>query len=198
MMQCMRPSDTAYQLHQRRLQSKKLRQAGYSKAEVARRIGAHRSSIGRWDITYQQKGKAALQPRPIPGRPAKLSGSESKRLTQRLAKGSLSFGYASEYWTLARIRCLIQKQFHVSYKSNGIWYLLQRLGWSCQRPQRRAAQRDEESIRRWKRYVWPQIKKTHMSGRRPLFSSMKVGFVSPPPFIALCRRVEKHHTSPPR
>ncbi len=32
-------------------------------------------------------------------------------------------------------------------------------GWSRQKPARRAAQRDEEAIRRWKEERWPQVKK---------------------------------------
>jgi hypothetical protein len=33
------------------------------------------------------------------------------------------------------------------------------LGWSCQRPERKARERNEEAIRRWVRHRWPRIKK---------------------------------------
>jgi hypothetical protein len=33
------------------------------------------------------------------------------------------------------------------------------MGFSCQRPSRRAIERDEEKIRHWKRHKWPAIKK---------------------------------------
>jgi hypothetical protein len=34
------------------------------------------------------------------------------------------------------------------------------LGWSYQKPERRALERDEEAIDRWKRKNWPRVKKT--------------------------------------
>ena len=177
MMSCMRPFGTAQQLYQRRLEAIKLLQDGYCKAEVARRMKAHKSSIGRWATQHQHKGLEALLPQVVPGRPPKLSPAQSKTLTRHLSKSSLAFGYVSDYWTLQRIQQLIRNKFHVRYQSNSIWYLLQRLGWSCQKPQRRTVQRDEDEIAHWKRYAWPQIKKTHMTGVPPLFSLMKVACV---------------------
>lgn len=176
-MLCMRPFGTAQQLYQRRLKAIKLLQAGYGKAEVARRVKAHESSIGRWATHHRAKGSESLLPQDVPGRPSKLSPTQSKSLLRCLSKSSLAFGYVSDYWTLQRIRQLIRDKFQVRYRLNGVWYLLQRLGWSCQKPQRRAVQRDENEIAHWKRYVWPQIKKTHMTGVRPLFSLMKVACV---------------------
>jgi len=37
--------------------------------------------------------------------------------------------------------------------------LLTTLGWSCQKPERRAVERDEAAIARWKRYRWVAVKK---------------------------------------
>lgn len=173
----MRPFGTAQQLYQRRLKAIKLLQAGYCKAEVARRVKANKSSIGRWATRHQLKGAEALLPQVVLGRPSKLSRAQSKTLTDHLSKSSLAFGYVSDYWTLQRIQHLIRNKFHVQYQANSIWYLLQRLGWSCQKPQRRTVQRDEEAIVHWKRYTWPQIKKTHMTDAPPLFSLMKVACV---------------------
>ncbi len=170
----MRPFGTAQQLYERRLDAIKLLQAGYSNAEVARRMKAHKSSIGRWATQHQDKGLESLLPQVVRGRPSKLSPAQSKTLTRYLSKSSLAFGYVSDYWTLPRIQRLIRDKFQVCYQSNSVWYLLQRLDWSCQKPQRRTVQRDENEIAHWKRYVWPQIKKTHISGARPLFSLMKV------------------------
>ncbi|MGW0552152.1 winged helix-turn-helix domain-containing protein [Streptomyces altiplanensis] len=41
-----------------------------------------------------------------------------------------------------------------------VWRLLTgRLGWSLQRPERRAVERDESEIARWIAHEWPRIKK---------------------------------------
>jgi len=169
MMLYMRSFDTAQQLYERRLAAIKLLQDGYRKAEVARRVKADKSSIGRWATQYQHKGLVSLLPQVVPGRPSKLSLTQSKTLTRYLSKSSLAFGYVSDYWTLQRIQHLIKDKFHVKYQSSSVWYLLQRLDWSCQKPQRRAVQRDENKIAHWKRYVWPQIKKSVRVACDPCF-----------------------------
>lgn len=155
----MRPFGSAQQLYRRRLAAIKLLQSGYRKAEVARRVKAHKSSIGRWATQHQHSGLESLLPQVVSGRPSKLSPAQSKTLTRYLSKSSLAFGYVSDYWTLQRIQQLIKDRFQVRYQPNSVWYLLQRVDWSCQKPQRRTVQRDENEIIHWKRYVWPQIKK---------------------------------------
>jgi transposase len=39
-----------------------------------------------------------------------------------------------------------------------VWRLLRGLGWSLQRPARRAAERDEAAIAWWRAQEWPRIK----------------------------------------
>ena len=40
-----------------------------------------------------------------------------------------------------------------------IWYVMRRLGWSVQKPQKLVVQRRPPEIERWRRYVFPQLKK---------------------------------------
>jgi len=88
-------------------------------------------------------------------------------LERALGRGAYAYGYAEDYWTLDRIAHLIWDLFRVRYRPSGVWYLLQRLGWSCQKPQRRTLQRDDEAIAHWKRYVGPHIKKVADPARNP-------------------------------
>jgi hypothetical protein len=48
----------------------------------------------------------------------------------------------NQRWTLARIKTLIGRLFHVSYTVEGTWLLLKWHGWSWQQPARRAIERD--------------------------------------------------------
>jgi putative transposase len=82
-----------------------------------------------------------------------------KRLEQALLKGAYAHGYAEDYWTLDRIAHLIWHLFGIRYRSSGVWYLLRRMEWSCQKPQRLSFQHDDAEIAHWKRYLWPRIKK---------------------------------------
>nr|WP_263407602.1 winged helix-turn-helix domain-containing protein [Microbispora bryophytorum] len=45
--------------------------------------------------------------------------------------------------------------FHIGYTVPGVWLLLRRNGWSCQRPARRRIERNEAAIEVWKKEVWP-------------------------------------------
>ena len=40
-----------------------------------------------------------------------------------------------------------------------IWRILGGLGFSVQKPERRAIERDEDAVRSWKRSTWPALKK---------------------------------------
>jgi transposase len=102
------------------------------------------------------KRKRGRQKRGIKPR---LTAQGLAKLTRELGRGAYAQGYAEDYWTLDRIARLIWDLFGVRYHPSGVWRRLRRLGWSSQKPQRRALQRDDAAIAHWTQYVWPQIKK---------------------------------------
>jgi transposase len=70
-------------------------------------------------------------------------------------------GFVGELWTLDRIAIVIQRLTGVRHHPAHVWALLHhRLGWSVQRPVRRAAERDQAAIDRWVKDRWPKIKQT--------------------------------------
>jgi transposase len=154
----MRPSGTEQQLAARRRRALALLQRGKSPSEVARAVGASARSVHRWQHAART-GPRRKQNIAHPGRPRRLSIQQLKRLERILRKGARAQGYAEDYWTLARIARVIWKVFGVRYQPSGVWHVLRRLGWSCQKPQRVAFQRDDKVIAHWKRYIWPWIKK---------------------------------------
>jgi transposase len=100
-----------------------------------------------------------LKAKPVPGRPLKLSRAKRRRIGGLLQKGAVHHGFATELWTLARVAEVIESHFGVSYHPSQVWRILLSLGWSCQKPESRARERDEEAIARWRRVDWPRIKK---------------------------------------
>jgi transposase len=153
-------------LEQRRLKAAKLLGKGLAQAEVARRVGASRQSVSAWSATLEEKGKEALKRRKL-GRPAQVSDAQCAELGKLLVEGALAQGFATELWTLPRVAKLIKERFGIAYTSGHIWYLLRRLGFSCQKPARRAIQRDEAAIARWKKRRWPTLKKTPRAEGKP-------------------------------
>ncbi|MER6161469.1 winged helix-turn-helix domain-containing protein [Streptomyces sp. NPDC001868] len=49
-----------------------------------------------------------------------------------MERGPLAHGWSDQPWTLARVKTLIGRLFHVSYTVEGSWKLLKRQGWSWQ------------------------------------------------------------------
>jgi transposase len=101
----------------------------------------------------------ALVARPAPGRPPKLTARQRARLPRLLGQGAVAWGFATDLWTTGRIATLIRRQFGVSLHRAHVGRVLAALGWSCQKPERRAIERDEAAIAHWKRYRWVAIKK---------------------------------------
>lgn len=153
----MRPYGKSKQLAERRKRALELLESGKRVKEVANIIGVTERSIRYWQKeAHEPKAKSTTR---LPGHPSRLSAEQLKQLEQELLRGAYAQGYAEDYWTLDRIARLIWDQFQVRYHPVSVWYIMKRIGWSNQRPQRQALQRDDEAIRRWKKYTWPRIKK---------------------------------------
>ena len=69
-------------------------------------------------------------------------------------------GYRTELWTTQRITALIEHRLGITYHRNHVGKLLHKMGWSHQKPESRAVERDETAIAEWKRTVWPRVEKT--------------------------------------
>lgn len=155
----MRPQGKPEELERRRLRAVALLEAGRQPLEVAKMLGVSPGAISRWKKAYQQAGPEGLKARPHPGPKPKLSETQRQTLEQLLLEGPRAHGYPTELWTLRRIAELIEKHFGVSYDPSGVWHVLKAMGWSCQKPERRARERQEERIAAWRRDDWPRIKK---------------------------------------
>jgi transposase len=156
----MRPHGSPEALEQRRRRAVALLKQDLSLHEIARRIGCHASSVLRWRDTSRRGGAGALKAKPAPGRPCRLTARQKKRLVRLLSQGAMAHGYRTELWTTQRIAALIELKFGVRYHRNHVGKLLHQIGWSHQKPERRAVERDEAAIGEWKRSVWPAVKKT--------------------------------------
>jgi len=163
----MRPPGTPKQLEKRRRRAVQLLESGQTLSAVARQIGAAVSSVFRWRQAYRRKGRPGLNAKPTPGRPPRLSPKQKRQLVRLLIRGPLRAGHRTDLWTLPRVAALIQHEFGVRYHPAHVWKVLTALKWSCQKPERRAVERDEPAIARWTREEWPRIKKRRAPGRAP-------------------------------
>jgi transposase len=156
----MRPSGSPEALERRRLSAIALFQEGFQPVEIAKRLGVGRRSVRLWKAEFLTGGTEAIRARPAPGRPWKLDRAARSALEKRLLQGARAAGYATDLWTCPRIAQVISSNFGIHYHVDHIGRLLRSLGWTPQKPQRRALERDEEAIQRWVKTTWPKVKKT--------------------------------------
>jgi transposase len=150
----------------RRLRAAELLAQGRSQAEVAETVGVSRESVRRWQARLAQGGVAALRRRRAGGRPPKLSDAQAAQVEQALGQGAKANGFATDLWTLDRVAQVVEHLTGVRLARASVWRLLVgRLGWSLQRPERQARERDEEAIARWVAYEWPRIKRGRARNR---------------------------------
>ena len=155
----MRPKGSAKELEVRRRIGGKLLQEGKGVREVARLVEASPSSVSRWKQALEEGGMAALRAKPHMRRRARLRPEQKERLDQVLLAGPQAAGFATDLWTLERVAQVIERVFGVKYHPGHVWYILRDMGWSCQKPERRARERDEAAIKAWRKDDWPRIKK---------------------------------------
>jgi len=142
-----------------RLAAADLIEAGAGDQEIARRLRVSRMSVNRWRRSLAAGGRAALASKGAGGARCKLSLVQVRELEAVLEAGPAVWGWEDQCWTLARIAELVWRRFKVEYTLAGLDLLLHRLGWSVQVPARRAAERDEGQIARWREEDWPVVKR---------------------------------------
>jgi len=147
----------------RRLRAWELKQRGWPQREIAEALGVTEGAVSQWMKRGRDGGVEALRHRPPPGAEPKLTPEEWQRVLGWLREGAEAHGFRGDVWNCPRIAVLIERKLEVSYHPAHLCRVLRRLGWSLQKPMRRAAQRDEAAIERWRTERWPALKK----GRRP-------------------------------
>jgi transposase len=143
----------------RRLRAYELKQQGWKQAQIADALGVTEGAVSQWMRRAREEGVEGLRHKPPPGATPRLSKHERARLPELLAQGAQAHGFRGDVWTCERVARVIRKEFGVSYHPAHVSRLLKALRQSLQKPQRRANQRDEEAIERWKEERWPSLKK---------------------------------------
>lgn len=122
---------------------------------VAQKYGVAIPTARDWKRRWKE-GTLAAQPQ---GRKARLSAKQEAALAKAILEGPEKQGYATQLWTLERLTVLIRTKHKIAYRPRSVWHVMGRLGFSCQRPERRSKERDEVAITRWRKTEWPKLRK---------------------------------------
>lgn len=143
----------------RRLRGWELHQQGWSQQQIATALGVTQGTVSKWLCCVHSQGLDALCHHKASGRPPRLTAAQLAQLPSLLDRGAEAFGFRGAVWTRARVAEVIKRSFGVSYHIAHISRLLKHIRWSRQRPIRRARQRNEAAIQRWREQDGPTLKK---------------------------------------
>lgn len=143
----------------RRLRAFELKEQGWKQTDIADALGVTDGAVSQWMKRARDEGVEGLKHKPPPGATPRLSDQERARLSELLEQGAEAHGFRGEAWTCERVARVIKRQFGVSYHPAHVSRLVRALGFSLQKPARRADQRDDEAIEEWKEKKWPSLKR---------------------------------------
>src|SRR4051795_4727103 len=135
-----------------------------------------RSGRGPCRARARDGGPESLRSRPVPGRPPRLSPAQRRSIPELLWHGPEAYGFRGQVWTCARAARVIEQECGVRYHKDHVGRLLKGLHWTPQQPIKRAIQRDEEAIRRWRDETWPELRRRARRERRALVFADESGF----------------------
>lgn len=150
----------------RRLRAWELHEEGWSQQAIADALGATPGAVSQWMRRAREGGgPEALRKRKAPGGQSRLTEAQQRQVLEWLKQGAKAHGFRGELWTRKRVAVLIERKLGIRYHPGHVSKLLAAWGWSPQKPEKRASQRDEAAIEQWRTEQWPAIKKEGPGGR---------------------------------
>jgi transposase len=143
----------------RRLQAWELKQKGWKQQDIAEALGVSKGAVSQWFKKAESEGVEALRKRKGGGPKPRLSAEQVNQLPALLSQGAEHFGFRGDVWTRARVASVMEQTFGVTYSLTHIGWLLEKIGWSWQKPRTRASQRNEAAIERWRSETWFEVQK---------------------------------------
>ena len=140
----------------KRVKAGRMLLAGKGCSEVALAVDVARQTVYTWKRLLGEGGIDALREVPERGRPAQLDGQRLAALRKALLQSPTEHGFGTELWTLKRVRSVIERQHGVRFSQVHVWRILGAMGFSAQKPEKRALERNEDAVRNWKRNTWPR------------------------------------------
>lgn len=151
-----RPIGTAEELERRRKQAAQAVAGGEKRKTVAKVLGVHIKTVSRW--VREARTPGGLDAKPHPGPTPGLTDTDLRKLEGLLAEGAKAHGWHNELWTAARVARLVEREFDLRYHPEHVREVLRRrLGWTSQKPRRRARERDDKEVARWVGDEFPRI-----------------------------------------
>jgi transposase len=127
---------------------------------IAASLAVDDQTVRRWRRSFMAGGRDALLASKHHGRPPRMTQQQKQQLTELLIKAPADCGFPRHHlWTQQLIADLIHREFGIRYHHDHVGVILHAIGFTHQKPMRRAKERDEARIETWRTETWPQILK---------------------------------------
>lgn len=158
------------QREKRRFKAAKFFKNNIPQAEIARKLKVTPAAVNYWHIDWKKHGRQGLKSKGHPGFQSRLADDKRLIFKQAVLKGPLEYGFETNFWTLSRLSAVMKKTTGIKFGHDRTWRIVRGLGFTCQKPQVRAAERDEAAIKIWREKRLPGLKK--MGGNAWIFSGL--------------------------
>jgi transposase len=156
----MRRPGTQLEWEQRRMIAANMFEQKLSAMLIASSLEVDDQTVRRWKREFDAAGREGLLARKHHGRPARMTPQHKEQLAQLLLKTPAECGFAHHHlWTQQLIADLIDREFGISYHHDHVGVILHEMGFTHQKPMRRAKERDQARIESWRSRTWPDILK---------------------------------------
>ena len=154
-------------LEERRLIAGKLFRRGESQAKIAAKLRVTTAAVCKWHTQWKADREKGLLSKGPTGADPILNTKKKQILKKAIISGPAKAGYATDFWTLERIRALAKKKLRIDLGTTSVWRAVVGLGFSVQKPERRARERNERAVTDWKLKTFPRLKKMGRETRLP-------------------------------
>jgi len=147
------------ELEQKRLLAASMFEQCLNTNQIVAILEVDDQSVRRWRRIYRASGREGLLSKRHPGRKPRLDSGQRQKLVQLLLQTPAQCGLEKYLWTTQLISDLIQREFGVGYHHDHVGVILHEMGFTHQKPARRARERDEVRIAQWRTEFWPALLK---------------------------------------
>ena len=155
----------------RRLRALELSKKGWPQNRIAEALGVTKGAVSQWlkrarEVPEGQQSEA-LRVKKSTGRPPVLGPEERRQLVGLIERGAEAFGFIGAVWTANRVRAVARREMGVSASLATIKRFLHREGFSVQKPEVAAAQKNDKAVAGFRGGGWASLKKGQSPPERP-------------------------------
>ncbi len=137
-------------------------QNGWQQKRIAEALGVTKGAVSQWlkktRNLPEPEQREVLQVKKSSGRPPAIGTDDRRRLVALIERGAEAFGFVGAVWTAGRVRAVARRELGLVVGLTTIKKFLHEAGFSVQKPQVTATQKNEKAVAGF-RGGWVNLKK---------------------------------------